>query len=368
MVFKQLQPSHSNEFLKFKKQIAQETQNTLLYPEAPFLNEKDELERIKQQSENKNIYNLCAFDNDQIVGYLNFRVPMAQHPWVKHVGSFGMMVLKPYWGQGIGTKLLAYMEEQAQKLNVTRIEASVRISNTQALRLYKKNGYTVEGTKQSSAFINDSFQDEYIIAKILNKTPWLPPTIESERLVLRPITFDDAESIFEYTQLTEVSKYTTWFPHKSLKDTEDFILDYVLPNYQKQNIAPLAVTLKEEPQKVIGTVDCGWVSRSRKVMGLAYALHSKHWGQGIITEASQALIDYCFKNTDVARIQAHCHNEHKASRRVMEKVGMQYEGTLKSFIGKKQPTLGYGSFGYYQMKFNIKFLRLKLLCIKHITK
>ena len=108
----------------------------------------------------------------------------------------------------------------------------------------------------------------------------------------------------------------------------------MLPNYQKQKIAPLAVTLKTNPEKVIGTVDCGWVNKSNKVMELAYALHSKHWGQGITTEACQGLMNYCFKNTNVARIQARCHSQHKASRRVMEKLGMQHEGTLKSSIEK----------------------------------
>ncbi|MCH2533150.1 MAG: GNAT family N-acetyltransferase [Bdellovibrionales bacterium] len=334
MIFKELQPSDAKEFLQFKKQIALETQNTLIYPEAPFLNEEAELKRIHEQQSNNSIYNLCAFEDNKVIGYLNFRIPIANHPWVKHVGTFGMMVLKEYWRKGIGTQLLQAMEKRAHELNITRIEATVRQDNQRALNLYLKHGYKIEGTKASAAFINDAYQDEIMIAKVLNQETWKPDVIETKRLTLRPLELSDALAIYQYTQKPEVSKYTTWQPHKSIKDTEAFILNFVFPNYQKQKIAPLGVTIKTDPKTVIGTVDCGWVSKHNKVMELAYALDSQYWGQGYTTEACRGLIDYCFHNTNVARIQARCHSDHKASRRVMEKVGMKYEGTLKSAIEK----------------------------------
>lgn len=334
MIFREIEETDAKVFTEFKKQIAQETQNTLIYPEAPFLKVELEAKRLLEQKNNPYIYNLGVFDQDKMVGYLNFRVPMAQHPWVKHVGSFGMMVLKDYWGQGIGQKLLKAMEQQADKLGISRIEATVRQDNQRALHLYLKNGYQIEGTKTSMAYINNSFQDEIMIAKLLKQKPWKPDSIETNRLLLRPLKLSDAPSIFEYTKRPEVSKYTTWQPHTSIKDTEDFILNFAFKNYQQQKIAPLGITLKSNPETVIGTVDCGWYSKRHKVMELAYALHSELWGQGYTTEACQGLIQYCLNTTDVVRIQARCISEHKASRRVMEKVGMTYEGTLKSFMEK----------------------------------
>lgn len=47
-----------------------------------------------------------VFDEKSLISILNFRVHMHDHPWVKHVGEFGMAVLKDYWGQGIGRELL----------------------------------------------------------------------------------------------------------------------------------------------------------------------------------------------------------------------------------------------------------------------
>jgi len=51
-----------------------------------------------------------------------------------------------------------------------------------------------------------------------------------------------------------------------------------------------------------------------------------------VAEASQAVMDYCFKEFSLKRIQARCKVENKASARVMEKIGMTHEGTLKSAI------------------------------------
>lgn len=67
-------------------------------------------------------------------------------------------------------------------------------------------------------------------------------------------------------------------------------------------------------------------------MELAYAIAEEYWGKGLVAEAAQAVIDYCFKEFSLKRIQARCKTENKASARVMEKVGMAYEGTLKSAI------------------------------------
>ena len=67
-------------------------------------------------------------------------------------------------------------------------------------------------------------------------------------------------------------------------------------------------------------------------MELAYAIGEEYWGKGLVAEASSAVMDYCFKEFGLKRIQARCKLENEASRRVMEKVGMAFEGTLKSAI------------------------------------
>jgi len=77
---------------------------------------------------------------------------------------------------------------------------------------------------------------------------------------------------------------------------------------------------------------CFWVSKPAKTMELAYAISEDQWGKGLVAEASQSVMDYCFKEFGLKRIQARCKVENQASAKVMQKIGINFEGTLKSSI------------------------------------
>lgn len=278
--------------------------------------------------------NIGAFDGDKVIGYLNFRLLWPEHPWVQHLGQFGMMVLKEYWGHGIGKRLLALQDDHARSIGVNRIEAMVRAKNDRGIKLYLHSGFKIEGTREKGAKINGDFVDEYFIAKILDQSEsrWTPPTLTTSRLILRPIELTDAEAIFNYAKNPNVSRYTLWEPHQSVQDSLNYIKDYIFDYYSKGVPEPFGIALKENPQKIIGTVGCFWTSKQAKAMELAYAIGEEHWGKGIVAEASQTVMDYCFKEFSLKRIQARCKTENKSSAKVMEKVGMAYEGTLKSAV------------------------------------
>ncbi|MFZ3229940.1 MAG: GNAT family N-acetyltransferase [Pseudobdellovibrio sp.] len=324
-------------FLVFRNQIPYESTNTMHYIGMQFPTIDDTKKKLLAQSEDENILNIGAFENKLMIGYLNFRVERPDHPWAKHIAQFGMMILKKYWGLGLAKHLLSLQETHAKIHGIIRIEAMVRLGNDRAITLYERCGYNIEGTRKHAAIIDGEVCDEYFIAKILsNNTPkWTPPTIISKRLCIRPINFNDAQSIFEYAKNQNISKYTLWEPHMTLKDSQNFINDYVFHYYNKGVPEPLGITLIESPETVIGTVGCFWVSEKNKTMEAAYALDEKYWGRGIVVEALHEVIRYCFQEFGLNRIQARCKVGNKASAKVMEKVGMTYEGTAKSQIFHK---------------------------------
>ena len=67
-------------------------------------------------------------------------------------------------------------------------------------------------------------------------------------------------------------------------------------------------------------------------MELAYAVAEEHWGKGITVEASRAALNWVFQELSPERVQARCKIENKPSVRVMEKLGMKFEGTHRSEI------------------------------------
>ena len=65
---------------------------------------------------------------------------------------------------------------------------------------------------------------------------------------------------------------------------------------------------------------------------LAYALNRSYWGQGYTAEAAKAVIDHGFRHLRLHRLQASCFPDNSASARVLDKVGMSYEGTLRQYM------------------------------------
>ena len=332
IIFRPMVAADAETFLEFRRQIALETTNTMQYVGQEYPPIEETAKRLTTQLEDRTTINVGGYSGDKLIAYLNFRLPLLDHPWTLHLAQFGIMVLKDFWGQGIGKNLLQIQEAHAKSVGVSRIEAMVRVSNKRGLKLYERIGYKIEGTRKKAAFINNEFFDDYFIARILDDPfrNWQPPTLDTPRLILRPILLTDAAAIFQYAKNPNVSNFALWEPHESIADSINYIKDYVFDYYAQGVPEPWGIVSKNDPSKLIGTVGCFWVSKKAKCMELAYAISEEHWGQGLVAEASSAVMDYCFTEFKLKRIQARCKPENKSSARVMEKIGMTYEGTLKA--------------------------------------
>ena len=162
--------------------------------------------------------------------------------------------------------------------------------------------------------------------------PWFPPQLTTDRLILRAINHRDVEGIFAYASNPEVAQYTLWEPHPDREASLSFITDFAYANYDAEIPDPLAITLKQDPSWVIGTVGCSWVSQQHRCMELGYALGEEYWGRGLVQEAAWAVISLAFSLYPVYRIQARCHVDHQRSSRVLEKLGLRHEGRLRSAV------------------------------------
>ncbi len=84
-----------------------------------------------------------------------------------HVGGIGMAVHDDFHGRGIGSSLLAALIDTADNwLNLRRLELAVYVDNAPAIRLYRKFGFEVEGTRRAAAFRDGAFVDDYVMARL----------------------------------------------------------------------------------------------------------------------------------------------------------------------------------------------------------
>lgn len=149
----------------------------------------------------------------------------------------------------------------------------------------------------------------------------------TENFLVRPIRLDDASLVFEHwAQEIDIAKYMTWKPHKDVEETELFI-ESCLDGWQNNDFTWLIET--EQDKQVIGSFAA---SRNGSRIETGYLLRKEYWGKGYIPEVIRAFITKAFKIDGVFRVWAVCDVDNLASKRAMEKGGLEPEGILKSWL------------------------------------
>ena len=146
-------------------------------------------------------------------------------------------------------------------------------------------------------------------------------TIETERLILRAWTPEDASEMFEYAKSPLVGPAAGWEPHQTIEDSEAYLKQAI------EEDETWAVTLKPEG-RVIGSVGLH-LTRVDTVRELGYVLHPDFWRKGIMTEAAKAVIDFGFSELQLDAIRVFHKVNNARSRRVVQKCGFRYDGTIR---------------------------------------
>jgi RimJ/RimL family protein N-acetyltransferase len=155
-----------------------------------------------------------------------------------------------------------------------------------------------------------------------------PEELETPRLVLRRPTVEDVELAFEsYASDPEITRYLTWTAHTSAAQTRDYF-QQAIDAWDLRMGHRMWLIERKEDGVLMGTIGCT-VYFHRVEIG--FALGSRFWGEGYMPEALARVCDAAFADGRIARVQALCDAENTASSRVMEKVGMQYEGRLRRY-------------------------------------
>jgi ribosomal-protein-alanine N-acetyltransferase len=152
--------------------------------------------------------------------------------------------------------------------------------------------------------------------------------LETERLILKCFTINDAENMFKnWASDNEVTKYLTWPTHSDV-NVSKYVLEQWIQNYGKSDFYNWAIVLKEinEPIGSIGTVK---QSDDIKMVHIGYCIGRNWWNKGIISEALTALIKFFFEEVGINRIEARHDPNNPNSGKVMLKCGMKYEGHMK---------------------------------------
>lgn len=152
---------------------------------------------------------------------------------------------------------------------------------------------------------------------------------ETPRLRLRPWRMEDLEDFYAYAQNPDVGPWAGWKPHESIEESREILSRWV---QGKEDGFETALELKETG-KVIGSIGVMADGHRPKIEGcrsIGYVLGKDYWGQGLMTEAVRAVMDYVFQVMKVRLLTINHYTINARSRRVIEKCGFVYEGALRT--------------------------------------
>lgn len=123
----------------------------------------------KRLAEYPEVFHLLAYADQEVVGHLGIHT-FPQLPRRRHVGNLGMAVRDDWQGRGVGSALMQAAVSLAEGwLQLSRLELVVYTDNEPAIRLYKKIGFTIEGTHRCYAFRAGQLVDTYAMARMSGK-------------------------------------------------------------------------------------------------------------------------------------------------------------------------------------------------------
>lgn len=175
------------------------------------------------------------------------------------------------------------------------------------------------------------------------------PTLESERLSLRGMTLDDAKDVQHLAGDQRIAATTSLIPHPYPDGAAEEWINTHEPDFRAGRGVVWAIMLRETRELVgaIGLMICAEHDRAE----LGYWIGVPFWNNGYVTEAAALVLRYGFVERSLRRIHAHHFENNPASGRVMEKLGMTYEGTQRKHHTKWSNALDCLHYGILREEF-----------------
>ncbi|MEW6567968.1 MAG: GNAT family N-acetyltransferase [Chloroflexota bacterium] len=158
------------------------------------------------------------------------------------------------------------------------------------------------------------------------------PTLETDRLRLRPFQLGDAAAVQRLAGERDIAASTTNIPHPYEDGVAERWISTHPERFDRGESVVFAVTLRQGGE-LIGAIGLE-INPEYARAELGYWIGKPYWNQGYCTEAARAVVDYGFRRLGLNRIHARHFQRNPASGRVMQKIGMRHEGSLRQHVRK----------------------------------
>ncbi len=280
----------------------------------------------------KKTFALELKENGKVIGSLGLEEREGE-PLVpeKSMGrEIGYAISKDYWGRGLTPEAVkAVIDYCFRELDFDWLTCGHFVWNHQSRRVVEKCGFQyIKDVVHHTRFGTEEPTKLYILEntnKIIRQmsAPFdaASITLETERLLLRPVNQNDLYDIHEIASDPEVAETAGFALCHTLEDSAKRMLEYMDDN------ETLAVVFKDN-RKMIGTISLqkrNWtiypIDRNYQGREFGFDLNRQYWGRGLIPEAVTAVRDYCFESLDYDFLTAGCFLGNTKSERAIAKCG-----------------------------------------------
>jgi RimJ/RimL family protein N-acetyltransferase len=176
------------------------------------------------------------------------------------------------------------------------------------------------------------------------------PTLETERLLLRPLEFGDAPRIQALASDRQIAATTLNIPYPYPEGGAEMWIQQVLEHRARGDADCTFGILRKTDNVLMGAVGIHpYPSGFRAELG--YWIGVDYWGQGYMTEAVRRVIQYGFEELGLHRIDAWHFMHNPASGRVMQKAGMTFEGIMRQHYFKWDEFVDIGGYSILRAEF-----------------
>ena len=149
------------------------------------------------------------------------------------------------------------------------------------------------------------------------------PSVETERLVLRPMDLEDQDRLVEILANPAVYEFLAMKEAPDKERCARMVRKYQR-DWEQFGCGNWAVTLKGDP-RLLGWCGLSMLDETHEIE-LLYMLEEESWGKGYSSEAARASVRFGFEEAGLERIIALCFEENIGSQKVMQKSGLRYLG------------------------------------------
>ncbi|MEJ7556870.1 MAG: GNAT family N-acetyltransferase [Pedobacter sp.] len=152
--------------------------------------------------------------------------------------------------------------------------------------------------------------------------------MESDRLILREHTLNDAEAWFKLRHNPDVMRYIDRDSPTNLAEVEGY-LDSLISGFEQGESMGWVIALKEDPTQMIGNIVFWRLDFANYRAEIGYLLDPVHWRKGLLSEALKVVITFAFEEMKLHSIEANINPENEASKKLLLKHGFVKEAYFR---------------------------------------